>query len=145
MKLNWGHGIAIFFSGFVAFMVFMVVKSHGVNIDLVAEDYYAREVAYQSHMDKMANTNSLEHMVKASQKGDKVYILFPKDAQPASGEILLFRPSDKQFDRTIQVDTSLGLNQSISIAGLPTGHYSLQLDWTANGKPYYYQQNIMLQ
>ncbi|MGB5976976.1 MAG: FixH family protein, partial [Cyclobacteriaceae bacterium] len=142
MKFNWGHGITIFFSLFVAFMVFMVVKSHEVNIDLVAEDYYAREIAYQSQIEKMENTIALKQKVNISQKSDRIEVTFPNEAIPSSGKLLLYRPSDKQYDRTREIVPEHGRVQSIDTKELPSGYYSLQLDWQTGEKPFYLEQNV---
>lgn len=142
MKFNWGHGIAIFFTCFVGFIAFLAFKASQVNIDLVAEDYYAREIAYQSHMDKMHNAMQLSEQVRVKQADGSLQILFPADAVPASGQITLFRPSDKKYDRNQTIKGASGDIQSLSLEGLPAGYYHLQLDWEADGTPYYTQQTI---
>lgn len=51
MKLNWGTGIVIAFIGFIAFiMYFIITMSVNANYDhdLVVENYYAEELAYQT-------------------------------------------------------------------------------------------------
>lgn len=144
MKFNWGHGITIFFSLFVAFMVYMVVQSHQVNIDLVTEDYYAKEVTYQVQIEKMENTIALKQKVDISQKSDRIDVTFPYEAIPSSGQLLLYRPSDKQYDRTWEIVPEQGRIQSIDVRELPSGYYSLQVDWQANEKAFYLERNIYL-
>ena len=55
MKLNWGHYIVIGFIGFVILILFMVFRSYQHNNDLVSEDYYAEEIAFQDVIDKKSN------------------------------------------------------------------------------------------
>ncbi|MFA0964902.1 FixH family protein [Roseivirga sp. BDSF3-8] len=144
MKFNWGHGIALFFSCFVGFMVFLAVKSHSVNIDLEAEDYYARELAYQAHMEKKHNAESLSTAPEVRQEGHTLVVTFPEDGVPDTGELLLFRPSDKQYDREVALRPSKGTTRTLNVDGLPGGRYRLQLDWERAGVAYFTELSVYL-
>ena len=54
MKFNWGTGIVIFITQFVVSMSAMVFKASQQNVDLVTEDYYEKELAFQGLKDKQA-------------------------------------------------------------------------------------------
>jgi hypothetical protein len=144
-KFNWGHGIAIFFSGFVVFMVFLVIKSHQQNIDLVAEDYYAQEIAYGGRMQQIANANNLEAQVSISQAAKSLKIQFPKEVQPLSGTVQLFRPSDKRFDYADSLKLDNNNEQQFSTEKFPRGYYKIKIAWQDSTKPYYLEESIFLQ
>ncbi|MGB1317661.1 MAG: FixH family protein, partial [Flavobacteriales bacterium] len=53
--MNWGWGISIFYGSFVVFMLGMVTLAFQQDFDLVADDYYEQEIAYQGRIDQMNN------------------------------------------------------------------------------------------
>lgn len=59
MKLSWGTGIAIFYSVFVIVLVFVVVKSTSIDNALVTDDYYKKDLEYQTQIDKQVNSQGL--------------------------------------------------------------------------------------
>ena len=60
MKLHWGHGIAIFYSLFVAVLVFQVIRSTAYDNSLVSEAYYKDDINYQQHYDKLQKQLKVE-------------------------------------------------------------------------------------
>jgi hypothetical protein len=44
--MNWGKRILFLYLAFVSGIVFLVVKSHGREVALVANDYYQQELHY---------------------------------------------------------------------------------------------------
>ncbi|WP_143960793.1 FixH family protein [Litoribacter populi] len=139
--MNWGHGIAIFFTCFVAFMIFMVVKSFQQNIDLVTDNYYEQELKFQQQIDKINNDKGLETPVAVKFKSNTVNITFP--ALPGiEGNIHIFRPSDSMFDleKTIELDENF--HQSIPVDNLPAGFYRVKINWQAQGMEYYTEETL---
>ena len=55
MKLSWANSIILSFVLFMAFIGYLVHGTFQQNIDLVAEDYYQQEVAFQNVIDKSNN------------------------------------------------------------------------------------------
>jgi hypothetical protein len=85
MKLNWGTSIAIFYILFAATMVGMVIKSKTYDHSLVTDDYYAKDLAYQQHYDKLANAKALATDLSIGKVGQQVQFLFPKEMGQPSG------------------------------------------------------------
>ena len=141
--MHWGHGIAIFFTCFVAFMIFMVVKSFQQNIDLVTENYYEQELKFQQQIDKIHNTKKLDEQVTVRLEDEGLLITFP-DLESIKGHIQVFRPSDAQFDLERTIDLDGHNRQSISTASLPAGFYRIKIDWNAEGKEFYTEETINL-
>jgi len=145
MKLNWGHKIALVFTAFVGLMVFMVYQSFQVNIDLVAEDYYQKELEYQQTIDKLKNTNQLEQPIAFSQENQQLIIAFPNlFEQKLEGEIRLFRPSDARFDLNTQLTLDQHQRQAIPTAELAKGYYKVKLDWKDGDKLYYHEESVYI-
>ena len=142
--MNWGHGIAIFFACFVAFMLFLVVKSHQQNIDLVTENYYEQELKYQQQIDKVQNTKDLKEGVKVSHSKGSIAIHFPKMAESISGNVQIFRPSDARFDMESTLSPDVEGRQQIATTELPAGYYRIKINWKAGAKEYYTEEAIHL-
>ncbi len=146
MKFNWGYGIAIFYSVFVLALVFQVFKSTQYDHSLVSDKYYAEDIAYQEHYDKLANSQSLEQEVSVSQNGSKsaVEIQFPKDLSNIRGEIHFFCPSDSRQDFRVPVRPNGDYKQVVSTQNLKPGLWRLKIDWKASRKSYFKEEVIII-
>ena len=144
MKFNWGHGIALFFIVFVAFMLSMAMRMQRENIDLVAEDYYKQEVEYGDRMNEINRASALPQKLKVEKSNEKLIVTFPAAAQPSSGELHLFRPSDKVHDRSFSLDSLKGRIFELPIRQLMPGFYRLKISWEANKQQYYHETTCTL-
>ncbi|MCC6726573.1 MAG: FixH family protein [Saprospiraceae bacterium] len=144
MKLNWGTSIAIFYIAFAATMVGFVVKSKSYDHSLVTDDYYAKDLAYQQHYDKMANAKALTSDLTIGKVGNQVQFLFPKEIAQPSGEILFYRADDKSKDFTVQVSADSNGLQAVPTDKLKTGRWTVKVDWQAGGKEFYKEQVVIL-
>lgn len=142
--MNWGHGISIFIACFVSFMLFLVVKSHQQNIDLVTEDYYAQELQYQQQMKKIQNEKGLEKGVKVTATSGRLALSFPILAEAINGEVQIYRPSDARFDLLSSLDLDEQNKQQIATADLPPGFYRIKINWKAGSNEYYTEEAIHL-
>mgnify|MGYP003129563680 CR=1 FL=1 len=142
--MNWGHGIAIFFFCFVAFMTSLVVMSFQQNIDLVTEDYYAEELKYQHQIEKERNTQLLDEQVTVKSEEGGIQLNFPKLSTPIGGQAQLFRPSDARFDLLTELEPDSENRQFISTGTLPAGFYKMKISWNAGGKDYYTEEGVHL-
>ena len=53
LKISWGTKIATLYIGFVGLIILMVSMSMRQRVDLVSEDYYNRELAYQDKINEI--------------------------------------------------------------------------------------------
>lgn len=144
MKLNWGTSIAIFYSLFALTMVGFVIKSKSIDHDLVVDDYYAKDLAYQQQYDKLTNSQALAtNLIITSQKGG-VQLLFPKETQDPSGEILFYRADDKRQDFSVEIATDAQGMQLVPTDKLVPGRWTIKVDWQAGGKPFYTEKIVLL-
>jgi hypothetical protein len=143
MKLNWGHYIAIFFSCFVIFILTLVYKTFAVNIDLVSEDYYAKEIAFQDKIDKLESSKKMSAIVSVYQGQDSIEICFPEQFNSISGSIQLFRPSDVKLDVVLPIVLK-NHKQKISKNLLHNGRYVVHVDWKSDSTSFYTEQEIFI-
>lgn len=145
MKFNWGTGIAIFYTLFVLALVFAVVKSTTVDHSLVTEDYYQKDLDYQSQIDKEVNAQGLETdlLIRYSDPERIIRFQFPTDLGPASGSILFFRPSDKALDFEWPIQPDEAGEQVIPTNNMLPGLWKVKVDWRAGEKVYYKEDTII--
>ncbi|MDC6387505.1 FixH family protein [Maribacter sp. PR1] len=146
MKINWGTGIVLAFIGFISFIMFFVIKMNSdrrANHDLVTEDYYRQELAYQKEIDAQNNaTNDIVNL-ELKKQANGLQIVFPKNLDPnkIQGTVSLYRPSNKQLDFDLPISLS---NNHLLIPDkrLLDGRWDIKVNWVYNGKEYLHKENI---
>lgn len=146
MKINWGTGIVLAFIGFISFIMYFIITMNvdkKYDHDLVTEDYYAEELAYQEDIDKLKNSNELTENVSFKKSDEGLLISFPKniDFNKISGKVFLYRPSNKHLD----FDTAISLSKPyllIPDKRLVDGRWNIKIDWQYKGKSYLLKESI---
>lgn len=144
-KFNWGTGIAVFYITFVIAMLTFVFWTTGNNGDLVTEDYYAEELVYQKTIDNKARANELVGEVSISSRIGRIDLKLPEGMNNRSikGELFLYRQDDKRKDTKFQFEGSR-LDFSFNSEKIVTGRWKAKLSWAAEGKDYYFEDNIWI-
>lgn len=140
--MNWGYRIAIFFLAFITFMLFMLYQCSQQNFDLVAEDYYAQEVAFQKQINRQNNVSKLAQKPSWSISENNFELSFPTPF--TEGSIYFFRPSDKTLDfgETLNVDKNK--QQQIALNKFKRGVYKIKLNWSDQKESYYIEEQIFI-
>lgn len=146
MKFNWGTGIAIFFSVFVLSLVYQVYRSTQYDHSLVSDQYYADDLRYQEHYDKLVNAQQLKEDLKIEKTKESaaLELHFPGGFTQLGGEVHFFCPSDQSSDFRLPVKPMGDGVQRIPTEQLRRGLWKVKVDWTADGKTYYKEQDIRL-
>ena len=147
MKINWGTGIVLAFIGFISFIMYFIITMNvddKYSHDLVSEDYYADELAYQSDIDKLTNANNLTENITYKHITEGLVIYFPSNVEyeKITGKVFLYRPSNKQLD----FDTAISLSDSyllIPDKRLVDGRWNIKVDWQYNGNSYLFKESII--
>ncbi len=147
-KFIWPAGIITVFSGFVLFFLGYLIFSTSQKVDLVSQDYYAREIDYQRQIDRMNRTRPFASAIKINMdKNEKVIgIVFPEFFQPGSveGTIHLFRPSDAGRDLKIKLSLNQEREQLFPSGTLAKGVWKVKLDWSYEGEEYFLEKPVMV-
>ncbi len=146
MKWNWGTGIVIGMASFIAFILYFVITmstNKNYSHDLVTEEYYAKEMAYQTEIDAETKTNELKEKVISKKVPGGWNITFPGDFEPAkmSGTIHLYRPSNEKLDFEIPINTKNSV--LIPDANLVPGRWNIIISWRYEGMDYMFKQEIV--
>lgn len=144
MKFNWGTGIFIFYSLFVIFILSLVFRSTQEPVDLVTEDYYQQELEFQEIIKKRDNANSLDSGLVYTLNKMNISFTFPPSHQDASGTILIYRASNKNFDKKVDIDLNDERNMVIVMNDSPAGLYKMKVDWNNDSLGYYIEEDIYL-
>ena len=147
MKINWGTGIVLSFVGFIGFILFFVVRmstDKRANHDLVTEDYYRQELAYQKEIDAQNNATKDINKLQVRRSPDGLEIRFPEKVNPKEikGTVSLYRPSNKQLDFDLPISLS---NNHLLIPDnrLLDGRWDIKVSWNYNGTDYLHKENII--
>ena len=145
-KLNWGVGIVITIACFIGFIMFFVIKmstDKKYDHDLVTEEYYKQELAYQDQIDAQQNSARLANNIQVEVTAEGIQIMFPSEKKDIKGEVSLYRPSNKKLD--LEIPISLENQQMIIPAEkLVEGKYKLSINWKSNGTDYLFKKDLQI-
>lgn len=146
MKISWGWKIVALYSGFVMLMLFMVYMTTTEEFHMVKEDYYGAELQHNDHMQKVRNVQALNEAISLTYqpKAQEIAIQFPADMPQIEGKIQLYRPSNSHLDVSIDLKTDTQNLHRLSTEPYPKGKWILQIDWTSNGKSYYFEKTVII-
>lgn len=144
LKFNWGTGIVLALIVMIGGMIFLVSIALRQDYDLVESDYYQKSVDYQKHIDEVKNTEALAEKVRFEQTTDSLKLTFPSLSlvDDYSGEIHFYSPVEEKRDETVKLKLNNQFIQAINLKNLKSGRYTVKLNWTANKKSYYQEQEI---
>lgn len=145
MKFHWGHKVALVYTLFAGFMIFMLIMSRQGHHQLVTENYYENELKVQDRIEASKNLSTADFDVKVRTTGGKVTVAFSEvDATfNPSGTIALYKPDDEALDET----HALTLDEAHTMVIQPKGEigrYTVQLSFTQDGTDYYLEKEVLL-
>ena len=146
-KLNWGFGVVVAFVGFIGFILYFVITMSSNNKyshDLVANDYYKRELNYQKDIEATKNAKKLKENIKIERVKEGLKIHFPKllNVKSIKGKVFLYRPSNKQLDFETPIVISDSSYLLMPDKRLLDGRWNIIVDWTYNGQSYLFKKEI---
>ncbi|MEW7289996.1 FixH family protein [Aquimarina sp. 2304DJ70-9] len=147
MKINWGTAIVLVFIGFISFIMYFVIKmnlNEQFSHDLVTEEYYKEELAFQKEIDAEKNAKALKNNIVVKSTENGLLITFPQDKNytSISGTISLYRPSNKKLDFEIPIalDSSTLI---ISSDRLLEGRWDIKIDWKYENTAYLFKKSFV--
>lgn len=146
MRINWGTAIVIVIAGFIGFIMYFVINmvtNDTYDHDLVVEDYYQKELKFQSDIEKEENSKTLKTNIIWKKTKNGILLKFPKelDIKKIKGHVFLYRPSNKALDFKIPISLS-NYNLLIPKNKLLDGRWNISIDWTYNNEAYLYKKSI---
>ncbi len=144
--MNWGYRIIILYAGFMGLIAILVIGSMKQKVDLVADDYYAQELKYQDHIDKMNRTTENNGAVKIELKDQTVIFEYPNkpSINNLEGTITFFRPSDSELDKEFSVASDSSGVQKIDAGQFKSGLYNVKVEYSMNGEDFYSENQLVI-
>ncbi len=147
MKWNWGKGIVVAmacFMGFILYMVITMSTDDNYSHDLVTEEYYAKEMAYQTEIDAETNARNLVGEISGKRTPEGWLLTFPTSISKSTnkGKVFLYRPSNQQLDFEVPLVIS-GSNLLIPDKQLIDGRWNIIIEWTDGEEEYMYKKSIV--
>lgn len=134
--MNWGKGIAIVLVLFIGFIVYLATILMTRNVDLVSDDYYKREIAYEEEISAIKNSRK-QDPIKINVDAANLVIQLPETGNYEDVQVDLFRPNNSDDDRTYQLKgTSI---MTIDLNELKEGIYAIEISYR-NGEDFCLQK-----
>ncbi|WP_244968038.1 FixH family protein, partial [Spirosoma utsteinense] len=142
--MNWGKSIVLVFIVFAGFIGTMVVLMSRERIDLVRDDYYQDEIAYQQQIDRVANSRRFDPEAYIQYRSDRrqVEITLPDSLQ--QGTFTLYRPADRQQDIQQELTAVTPSPVVMSMKQKPGGLWRAKLTWSDGQREYYTERELTL-
>jgi len=141
--MNWGYKILIVYTFFVVMMMGMVFVASRQTNEMQDENYYAKEVAYQTVIDGKNNLQAVG-VCTITNTADAIQLQVPAAAVTAvtDGTIYFLCPSDERSDVHLKFAPDLNGQQLIPKSILKEMVYTVQVSWKESNKPYYFEQSF---
>jgi len=129
--MNWGKGVAIVLGLFIIFIGVLAFTLIRQKVDLVTEDYYKEDMAYQQEIEAFDAGKNLQKL-EISQRNDQLILQLDTNIAWDSVTVHLWRPNDKNLDQSFTVSgTNIFM---IPLNTLKHGNYDVSCQYWKNGK-----------
>ena len=144
--MNFGNKLLLVFAVFAGLMSYMVYRCFSVPVDLVSNEYYKDEIAYQQVIDGTKNANALHDKATVKESATDVVIQLPDEMKnhTVKGTVLFYCPSNMENDRHINLATDAGGKQAIDIKKFSKGNYTVKIDWTDASTHFYTERPLTI-
>ena len=144
--MNWGKGLALALGIFalgMGFTVYKVITLQGH--DLVTEDYYAQEIAFQDKIDQTKRGLMLEDKAQLHLSDGQLVLHLPDDLEglPATAEIYMYCLTDASKDFSTSY-TGEVKDLPLPAEKLSTGKWTAKVHVSCNHTTYYFEPEINL-
>lgn len=143
IKFNWGLGILLSIILFMTASLIAVFFMMNRDVDLVANNYYEKEIKYQNQIDMEKRTSELNEKINVRVSNKTLFVSFP-DTVKITGQLYFYRPSDYKKDFTIPISLDNKREQSVDVSNLLKGYWRLKVSWIMNNNEYYSEQPVYI-
>lgn len=140
--MNWGVKILLILITIVLVTVSVGIYMVSQDTDTLDEEgYYEKGLDYEAIIDHKRNVARDNAQPEITTKDN--YIQFQFKSRDQQGEIFLKRAADQQLDRIIPFTTT-EQKYTLSLKGIEKGAWEIQISWSSNNVPYYYQERLYI-
>lgn len=145
--MNWGYKILIVIIAFMVAILSMVFVAFRQTNDMLDENYYEKEMNYQSLIDAAQNLNIVNDSILINQNESYIIVHVPRTliSNFEQGNLTFLRIDDKRKDFTFDFKPNEeGILQIEKFKFIP-GAYKARMKWRNLGKDYYREQNLIVE
>ena len=145
--MNWGHKILIVIILFLMAMVGMVIYASMQTNEMVDENYYQKEMAYQDVIDAKKNLLTVSTDNVVSQTMLEVVITLPVGTfeKLEKGTIELMRSDSEAKDMHLDIKAHGNNRYVFQKSDLSKGMYKARISWVSNGTAYYKEESVFVE
>lgn len=145
MRFNWGTGIFIFFTIFLALAFTFIVFSFRQNNDLVTDDYYEQGADYSTQLKINKRSQLFADSLKIGTDNSNVLMISSAYLVENADSLMahFYYPAAQEKDMKL-LFTSISDTLSVSKAELGHGRYIVKLNWVMNSEKYYLEKVIFI-
>lgn len=149
MKKIFSHGGNIVLLGFALAVITMGALCAWImtnKIDMVNDNYYARELNFQQELDAAANSSAYKDSISVTKRSDSLIVQLPPSLSSNldSGFVNFYRPGDALLDKKIKLDANTSGVYVISAKQFAGGLYKPEVAFSSGGKNFYKRFSLFL-
>lgn len=135
MKVSWGTGIVIAIALFIGFIMTMVVKMSTdprADHEMVTDNYYAKELAYQEVIDAKKNASNIKLEYESTEAG--LLLTLSNTPEVLNNVIVeLYRADNRKLDIHLPLERT-GNQILVEKQLLVQGKYNLSIEYRHEGE-----------
>lgn len=144
--MNWGKGITLVIILFIITMLGMVFYASKQTNEMVENNYYDKELKYQSLIDASKNLNVISIDSLIVQEENQLKVVIPNALVNGfkDGNIEFLSNDAEKKDTNIAFSPDSSGNYIIPRNDIKSGYYNARIKWVSNEKNYYREQKVII-
>lgn len=144
--MNWGKGITLVIILFIITMLGMVFYASKQTNEMVENNYYDKELKYQSLIDASKNLNVISTDSLIVQEENQLKVVIPNALVNGfkDGNIEFLSSDAEKKDTNIAFSPDSTGNYIIPRNDIKSGYYNARIKWVSNEKNYYREQKVII-
>ena len=139
-NFTWGHGIVVALGSFIIIILSLIwyFTSTWKNSELITDNYYEEELAYQNVIDAKNKAINLKELPVYHQNDSGISVTFPSEINNSNSKfrIDLHRAEDQKLDIIREMELDQGNSIFIPAKVLAKGNYVLRVMWKKDNEEY---------
>lgn len=139
-NFTWGHGIVVALGSFMIFILSLIwyFTSTWKNSELITDNYYEEELAYQNVIDAKNKAINLKELPVYKQNESGISVTFPSEINNSNSKfrIDLHRAEDQKLDIIREMELDQRNSIFIPAKVLAKGNYVLRMMWKKDNEEY---------
>lgn len=144
--MNWGYKIFFVIWAFIMIMFGMVYVSFQQENELIDDNYYEKEIKYQSIIDGARRLNSINRQAILNQGDELIILQLPKMTIQnfKNGQIEFLKSENQKKDYKSSFSPDSTGYYSINKSKLSKGAFTLRIAWYSDTTFYYREEKIVI-